>query len=85
MHNAIIRKKVLTSEYTPLVATSMVGSVTIGALPTNAGVAYFRSDDDTDDIPWLAGEWHTFNRVDLSTIMVKGTAGDTLTINGGTW
>ena len=35
--------------------------------------------------PLVPGEWHTLHRVDLAEIQVKGSAGDTVTINGGTW
>jgi hypothetical protein len=67
-----------------LVSASLVGSVTISSPPTNAAVVYFLGDDGSD-VPWVPGEWHSFRSIDLAAVRVKGTAGDVVTINGGTW
>lgn len=84
MNNVIMRKLVLTTNYQPLAPGSLVGSVAISAPPTNTANVIFQGDDGSE-VPWVPGEWHRFQHVDLSTIRVKGTAGDIITINGGTW
>ena len=84
MNNVLMRKVVVTDVYTPLVASKLVASVTVSALPTNSGPVYFRGDDGLD-VPWLAGEWHTFKAVDLADMKVKGNPGDVVTVIGGTW
>jgi hypothetical protein len=47
-------------------------------------VVYFRGDDGSD-VPWISGEWHSLKSVDLADIYIKGTAGDVVTVVGGTW
>ena len=84
MNNTIMRKIVVTDSYQPLVSDSLVGSVTISCLPTNAGDVYFKGDDGSD-VPWKPGQWIDFQRVDLSEIKVKGTPDDVVTVIGGTW
>lgn len=84
MNNVIMRSITVTSTYQPLVSQPLVGSVTISTPPGNAGTVFFEGDD-ASDVPWVAGEWHDFRRVDLSRIRVKGTPGDTVTVVGGTW
>ena len=84
MNNVIMRKLTITAVYQPIVATRTVGSVVISCPPTNVGVVNFLGDDG-NDIPWRPGEWHNFVAVDLSQIKVKGTAGDLVTVVGGTW
>lgn len=84
MNNVIMRKIAVTTIYTPLVASKLVGSVTISALPTNTGNVQFRGDDGLD-VPWLPGEWHEFKSVDLADIEIKGVEGDAITVIGGTW
>jgi hypothetical protein len=84
MHNVIMRQIAVTAQYQPLASQPLVGSVTISAPPSNAQNVLFLGDDGSD-VPWVPGEWHDFQRVDLSKIRVKGTAGDTITIIGGTW
>ena len=41
--------------------------------------------DEGADVPWVPGEWHEFNRVNLAEVQVKGTPGDIVTVVGGTW
>jgi hypothetical protein len=84
MNNVVMRKINVTGSYQPLVTTTLVASVTISALPTNSGPVYFRGDDGLD-VPWLPGEWHEFQAVNLAEIRVKGAVGDAVTVVGGTW
>jgi hypothetical protein len=83
--NSIIQRKInVQTGYTKLVSEQMVASVTISCPPSNAGIVYFHGDMG-DDVPWSPGEWHDFKSIDLAQIQVKGTAGDVVTIVGGTW
>jgi len=84
MNNTILRMIPVGTDYQPLSAVSLVGSVTLSALPSNTGDVFFRGDDGSD-VPFRAGEWHIFNRIDLASVFVKGTPGDTISIVGGTW
>jgi len=84
MNNTIMRKIVVTASYKPLVSQSLVGSVTVSCLPTNAGDVFFKGDDGSD-VPWLPGQWIDLESIDLSAIEIKGTAGDVVTVVGGTW
>ncbi|NLX60075.1 MAG: hypothetical protein GXY74_13435 [Phycisphaerae bacterium] len=84
MNNLIMRRMAVSEEYQPLVAESLVGSVTISTPPGNQATVHFKGDDGSD-VPWVPGEWHTFRSVDLSTFQVKGTTGDIVTVVGGTW
>lgn len=83
--NAVIQRKVvLTADWQPLSAKSLVGSFDISAPPANAGPVLFLADDGSE-VPWCSGEYHSWKSVDLSQIFAKGTPGDLLTIVGGTW
>jgi len=84
MHNIVMRKITVTGEYQPLVSASLVASVTISTPPTNAGDVLFKGDDGSD-VPWVPGEWHQFESIDLAAIEVKGTPGDVVTVVGGSW
>jgi hypothetical protein len=84
MNNTIMRKIDVTDSYLPLVGESLVGSVTISCLPTNAGDVLFKGDDESD-VPWKPGQWIDFRKVDLAAIECKGTPGDVVTAIGGTW
>jgi len=84
MNNTIMRKIVVTDSYLPLVSESLVGSVTISCLPTNAGDVFFKGDDGSD-VPWKPGQWIDFRKVDLAAIEIKGTPDDVVTVIGGTW
>ncbi len=84
MNNTIMRKIDVTAAYQPLVAEQIVATVTVSCPPTNAAVVYFNGDDGSD-VPWQPGEWHELRQVDLSAIRMKGAAGDTVTLIGGTW
>ena len=84
MNNVILRKIVVTGDYQPLASGSLIGSVCISCPPGNTGNVLFKGDDDSD-VPWLPGEWHDFQRIDLALVQVKGTPGDVVTVIGGTW
>jgi hypothetical protein len=84
MNNVLMRKITLTANYQPLAAVRTVVTVTISCPPANTGNVLFKGDDGSD-VPWIAGEWHTLVGVNLADIQVKGTAGDTVTLVGGTW
>ena len=83
-NNVLMRKVTVGAAYAPLVADSLVASVTLSCPPSNAGDVTFKGDDGSD-VPWVPGEWHTFKRIDLAVVEVKGTPGDVVTIVGGTW
>jgi len=84
MNNAVMFTFELSGEYRPLSETPLVASVDISAPPGNADPVFFRGMDG-GDVLWIKGEWHTMIRVDLSTIYVKGTPGDVVSVVGGTW
>lgn len=84
MNNAVMRKIDVTATYTALASTSTIATVTISALIDNAADVYLEGDTG-DDVPLVAGEWHTFESVDLSRMKVRGTVGDAITAIGGTW
>ena len=84
MNNAVMFTFEVSEEYRPLSEKPLVASVDISAPPGNSDSVLFRGMDGTDVI-WIRGEWHTMIRVDLSTIYVKGTPGDVVSVVGGTW
>jgi len=83
MNNAIMRKVDVTADYAPLASEKTVASVEISCPPGNVGVVNFKGDTG-QDVPWQPGEWHTFHRVDLAEIEIKGTPGDAVTVVGDT-
>ncbi len=84
MNNVLLRQLVLTAEFQPLSAQPLVASVTLAAPPTNRGHVILASDDGSE-VAWSPGEYYVFWHIDLSQLRAKGTAGDVLTIVGGTW
>ena len=84
MNNVIMRTLTVTGDYQPLTTASLIGSVTISCPPTNLGNVVFKGDDG-GEVPWIAGEWHEFQSIDLSSIQVRGQIGDAVTVIGGTW
>ena len=84
MNNVVMFSFELSGEYRPLSEQPLVASVDISAPPDNTDSILFRGMDGRDVI-WIRGEWHTMIRVDLSTIYVKGTLGDVVSVVGGTW
>lgn len=83
-NNIVMRKIVLTDQYQRLSAQSVIASVTITCPPSNQGDVLFKGDDDSD-VPWSPSEFHSLRGVDLSSIQVKGTPGDIVTVVGGAW
>lgn len=84
MNNFIMRKIDVAADYQPLSDVRLVGSVTLSCPPGNAANVYFKGDDDSD-VPWVPGEWHEFQSINLAEIEIKGTVGDSVTVVGGTW
>ena len=86
MNNVILRKIVVTSSWQPLSENPLVASVTISTPPTNAATVLFRTKNEpAHEVPFVPGEWHDFQRVNLAEIEIKGTANDLVTLTGGTW
>lgn len=84
MNNVVMRKIVVTAQYQPLAAQELVVTVEVSTPPTNVGPVFFKGDDGSD-VPWVPGEYHELKRVNLAGLQVKGTAGDLVTLVGGTW
>jgi len=84
MNNIVMRKITVTAEYQPLLAQPLIATVEISALPSNSDPVFFLGDDGSD-VPWISGEYHTLQRVNLADIKVKGTPGDAVSLVGGTW
>lgn len=84
MNNVIARKIDLTAGYQSLSQVQLIATITLSSPPTNTETVYLKGDLG-DDIPLVPGEWHIFHSVDLAKIEVKGTAGNVVTIIGGTW
>ncbi|AQT67943.1 hypothetical protein STSP2_01095 [Anaerohalosphaera lusitana] len=84
MNNIIARKIDLTDQFQQLSESKTVGTVTVTALSGNSSEVILLGDTG-DQVPLVPGEWHTFIRVDLARINVKGSAGDGVTVVGGTW
>ena len=83
-NNIVMRKVVLTDQYQRLSAQSVIASVTVTCPPSNQGAALFKGDDGSD-VPWSPSEFHALRGVDLSSIQVKGTPEDIVTVVGGAW
>lgn len=84
MNNVIMRTVSVSTVYSKLSATKLVGSVTISTPPTNTSPVLFKADVGSD-VPWVPGEWHDFTSINLADIQIRGTNGDLVTIIGGTW
>ena len=84
MNNVIMRKVDGTGSFTSLASVKTVCTVTISAPPSNSASVIFAGDDGSQ-VPWSAGEWHTFRSIDLAAIQAQIAVGDILTIVGGTW
>jgi hypothetical protein len=61
-----------------------VASVDVLALPTNSAPVEFLGDLG-QAVPWQPGEWHSFPRINLAGLKVRGNQGDRVTVVGGTW
>jgi hypothetical protein len=84
MNNIIARKIDVTAQFEPVASGSIVGTVTLTALPSNTANVILLGDTG-NEVPLVPGEWHSFVRVNLADIRVKGTVGDAITVIGGTW
>lgn len=84
MNNLIARIISVTSQYQPLATERLVATITLSTPPGNAHPVYLLGDAG-QDVPLVPGEWHLFQHVNLAEIRIKGTAGDTVTVIGGTW
>ncbi|HPP54826.1 MAG TPA: hypothetical protein PK777_17860 [Thermoguttaceae bacterium] len=84
MNNLIARIISVTSQYQPLATERLVATITLSAPPGN-GNPIFLQGDSGQDVPLVPGEWHLFQHVNLAEIRIKGMAGDTVTVIGGTW
>ncbi|HOQ06140.1 MAG TPA: hypothetical protein PKY88_13115, partial [Anaerohalosphaeraceae bacterium] len=76
MNNLIARVISVTPQYQPLASKRLVATITLSAPPANSQPVYLKGDSG-QDVPLVPGEWHTFQRVNLAEIRIKGTAGDT--------
>lgn len=85
MHNAIMFPIWLSGTFQPLYAVKLIASVTISCPPSNTAPAYFKVGATGGSVPWVPGEWHEFKNIDLSTLYVRGSAPDLVSIIGGTW
>lgn len=85
MNNSILRTIVLSAEFQPLSAQKVeVATVDVTAVPGNLGPVIVQGVDG-GEVAWIPGEYHSFQRVNLAEIRVRGTPGDLLTLVGGTW
>jgi hypothetical protein len=83
MNNTVLKKIDVTDEWQALSPVPLVASVTISALPTNAANVLLRNSESQVEI--IPGEWQDLRSVNLADLQVKGTAGDVVTVVGGTW
>ncbi len=85
MNNIVQRVIVVGPEYQPCsILEEEVASVDVLALPTNAAPVEFAGDTGSP-VPWQPGEWHSFGRINLALLRVRGQPGDRVTLVGGTW
>lgn len=85
MNNVLMRRIVLTADWQPLTDRDVeVATVDVQSPPSNSSPVLFLGDTG-QEVPWIAGEYHTLVRVNLADIRVKGTPGDIVTLIGGSW
>jgi len=85
MNNLVQRLITVTAQWQPATALAAeVASVDVLALPTNSGPVEFLGDRG-EPVPWQPGEWHSFPRINLADLQVRGQVGDRITLVGGTW
>ena len=85
MNNVVLRTIPLTVDFQALSSQAVeIASVDVTAPPANQHTVIFAGDDGSE-VAWIPGEYHTFLRVNLGAIRVRGTPGDVLTLVGGTW
>ena len=83
--NTVQRSITVTTSYAPLTAldSEVYATMDVSCPPGNTGSVNFLGDDG-EDVPWVPGEWHTLRHTDLASLQIKGTAGDIVTVVGGT-
>ena len=82
--NTVQRSITVTTSYAPLSSLNEVyATMDVSCPPGNTGSVFFLGDDN-EDVPWIPGEWHTLSHTDLYSLQIKGTAGDIVTVVGGT-
>jgi hypothetical protein len=85
MSNLVQRVITLTPSWqSPTALSEEIASVDVLALPTNSAPVEFLGDQG-QPVPWQPGEWHTFPRINLADLQVRGQAGDRVTVVGGSW
>lgn len=85
MSNSVIMRTVeVTTDYKPLSATPLVGTVDISTPPANSGPVFFKANEN-EEVEFIPGQYHHFVRIPIHELFVKGTPGDIVTIIGGTW
>ena len=85
MNNLVQRVIAVTGDWQA--ATDLpeeVASVDVLAVPTNTAAVEFAGDRG-DAVPWFPGEWHSFSRINLALLRVRGQPGDHVTVVGGAW
>lgn len=83
MMNAVVNKTItLTADWQRLSAVSLVASVAIAALHTNAASAEFRVNGGSAQ-EWPVGGSFPFTSIDLYHIEVRGEPGDKIVIASG--
>ena len=80
----IAKKVVLSSTFSAVCGSPMVGCVTIVAAADNSDPAYLRGDDGSTLVPLPKGVPFTLNGVDLGDVFLKGSAGDVVIVIGYT-
>lgn len=75
------KQATVTTSFVALESSRTVVRCEIGCAPGNTGNVTFKIGGN--EKPWVAGEYHYFDCVDLNTIEIKGTADDKVDITGG--
>ena len=83
-NNVVLKMIELTDQFQPLSAVPLVASITLSAPPANSGAVTLRTPAGAE-AEMIPGEWHTLYRVNLARLEVRGSAGDMLSMVGGTW
>jgi hypothetical protein len=85
MNNLVQRVINVTPDWQAATALAEeVASDDVLALPSNQFPVEFEGDLGSA-VPWQPGEWHSFPRINLARLRVRGQAGDRVTVVGGIW
>lgn len=84
MANNVLMRQIILGEVAQPLGGNEVFTVDVSCPPGNSGPVYFKAGAEAES-PWLPGEYHKLLRVQLSEITVRGAAGDTVSLVGGTW